>query len=105
MRTTSLLGGLTLMGIDFLDLQFRIERRIGITISPEDLNDLVEHRHPPDFTAGALQFAIGARLSELGLPIPENLWEMICEDLGDVCGARPNSIKPSTWIIKDLGFT
>ncbi len=92
------------MGLDFFDLQFRIERRIGITISPEDWDDLVENGHPPDFTVGALQFVIGARLNELGLPVPENLWEMICEDIGDVCGARHNSIKPSTWVIKDLGF-
>lgn len=43
---------MTLMGIDFLDLHFKLEKTLGVKIPRGSFDSLIGVRKPPDITAG-----------------------------------------------------
>ncbi len=92
------------MGLDFLDLSFAIEKRYGIGIDALDLEAVMQFRQPPDVTAGEIHFALGMRLAEMELPVPNSLWNGVRVALAQVLSVSPHEIKPGTWLIKDLGM-
>jgi hypothetical protein len=91
------------VGIDFLDIEFRIEKEFGIALQVSDLNSVSDARDRSDITAGELHFIIGCKLRESGRPVPRSIWNKVRIVLSQALGVSPHSIKPESWIIKDLG--
>ena len=59
------------MGIDLLDIQFRIEKRFAIRLDQTDFNTLFTRRQPPiDATAGDLSALVLAKLTRANQPLP-----------------------------------
>jgi hypothetical protein len=57
------------MGIDLLDIQFRVEKRFAIRLDQDDFNTLFGRRQPPgDATAGDLAALVLAKLVGPGKP-------------------------------------
>ena len=94
-----------MMGIDLLDICFRIEKRYHVTLDAADLLSLVNREPPTDITAGDLHFLVGAKLREAGRPVPRSLWNGIRIALAEGLGVTPMDIKPGSWLIKELGMT
>ena len=113
------------MGIDFLDLNFRLEKHFRVKLTPVDLEKLAGNRKPFDLRAGELLACIQAKRArilpecpncgydltgntsgvcpECGLPFSE--WEALRTILATVGGIERETITPESLIIKDLGFT
>jgi len=55
------------MGIDLLDIRFRLEKRFNIALIRQqfdaDLWELAHRRQPPDFTAGEISVWMSVRFS------------------------------------------
>jgi hypothetical protein len=93
------------MGIDVLDIMFRIEKRFGIRIVGADWTDLVGKRSPPDITAGELWFLVAAKLHEAHLPVPRSCWNAVRVILSQALRVPPREIKKESWLIRELGMT
>ena len=93
------------MGIDLLDIRFRIEKRFGVTLEIGDMECFAANRHPFDITAAELHFLVGAKLQEAGRPVPRGCWNGIRLVLAEALCVSPHKIKPESWLVKDLGMT
>jgi len=93
------------MGIDALDIVFRIEKRYNVKVDMQDWVELANHRTPGDLTAGELHFLIGASLQESNQPVPRSLWNGLRVILAQSLAVSPQKIKPESWLIKDLGMS
>lgn len=112
------------MGIDVLDLVFRIERAFGVRIKNDDLSKAAMKRRPPDVSAGELLWMVrsqprccrchydlrghdaSGRCPECGEPFsPEATWEKLRDILAEVIGVEVAEITPDSLIVRDLGMT
>jgi len=112
------------MGIDVLDLVFRIERAFGVRIKNGDLSNAAMKRRPPDVSASELFRLIrseprccrchydlqghhaSGRCPECGGPFsPQATWERLRDILADVSGVDAAEIMPDSLLIRDLGMT
>jgi hypothetical protein len=119
-----------MMGIDFIEIQFQLERRLQLLFIRGEFADF-------DLTAGGLEEIIWRKV-QLGPPIermraaemtslagparifnlrraterpPEMMpisrddcWRVVCEVLGDVLMIEPESIQRESHLINDLGM-
>ena len=116
------------MGIDVLDITFRIEKQIGLRISGEDWNRLIaENDGSRDVRAGQLlELALERRACRkcrcglLGYPESgacpecgtrfdysetEQLWEELRIVLSEALRVKREKITRDSQLIKDLGMT
>jgi acyl carrier protein len=94
------------MGLDALEIRFRLEKRFGIEIRGPGLN-VAFH------TAGSLAELVWQKLQEtLVTKRPtgaeqftrEECWEGVREVLADVLVIKPDQIRPDCHLIDDLGM-
>jgi hypothetical protein len=97
------------MGVDILDLTFRLERRFGIKIRRDDLVKLIEKNEPPDVTVGQLFDFVRSRADRVALLDDEMdadlIWLMFQREVSDALGVEPGEVLKGSWIIRDLGAT
>jgi acyl carrier protein len=93
------------MGIDFLDLVFRLEKRYNLILDTGEWERLTANRVNKDITAGEVQFVVGLALRDVGRPVPRSLWNGVRLTLADTLGVKVSRIKPESRLVKDLGMT
>jgi hypothetical protein len=102
------------MGLDILDLTFRLEKRfkIKIKIKPNDLDILMQwalerrpHMKPHDLTAGEIHDWVVKLCEVQGVKVPYSCWNGVRLELAHVVGKPLHSIRRDTLVVRDLGFT
>jgi acyl carrier protein len=95
------------MGIDLLDVAFRLERRFGVRVSREQLEKLVLKHDPPDIRVGDLfDFIRGEvpRSGVLDLELDAHaLWPIYQREISDALGVDIENVTKEKGLIHDLG--
>ena len=91
------------MGIEMLDIVFRLERRFGVRLEPSYF-DYLRELGRTDITAGELFEAVGDRLRAVGRPVPANCWNGVRLELANVLLVSPLSIRRESRLHGDLGM-
>ena len=95
------------MGLDSLDMAFRLEKAFGLKWRRADYercwND-ASKLDTADITAGDIHTFVCKLLTEQGLPIPPSSWHRVQRVLGDVTGSPIAKIRPVSRLKSDLGF-
>ena len=99
---------LALMGIDFLDIVFRLERSFAVKIPRGRLYWTREQVNRGDFpntdpTAGEIHARMCELLREQNRPVPSESWQRVCRCIGDCLGIGPDTIRPEHHLIGELG--
>jgi hypothetical protein len=92
------------MGIDFLDVAFRIEKQFGVRIEPADILPAWTKDDRNDVTAGEFHEIICEKCREQGIKVPRSSWNQLKLALVDALGVTPSEIKKDAWLRKDLDF-
>ncbi len=97
------------MGIDLLDIRFRLEKRFNIALIREqfdvDLWELAHRRQPPDFTAGEIYELLLQELKRQNRDVPENSWWLFCFCVSEALGLDAREIQPDSLMEADLGMS
>ena len=95
------------MGIDLLDVAFRIERRFRVKIGREQLTKLVMRNDPPDIRVGDLFDLIRSEIPHVGILDLEldadDLWPMFQREISGALGIDADEIKKDKGLVHDLG--
>jgi hypothetical protein len=95
------------MGIDLLDVAFRLERRFGVKISRDQLSKMVMRNDPPDIIVGDLfEFIRGEipRIGVLDLDLDADaIWPMLQREISDGLGVDIKAVTKDKGLIHDLG--
>jgi len=118
------------MGIDLLDIMFRIEKRFQVQVHPEDWMSMVRDPQSFDVTVGDLFKFIQSRrrlcreceydlrghpsqstCPECGFAFDfhgcsqQDDWTELVGLLASALNVEPNGITTDSWLVKDLGMT
>jgi len=94
------------MGIDLLDISFRIEREFGVRLEMRDLVFPEQREKIQDPTAGQLfEFLLRSLpdLEHAARPTDEDLWRRLQLIIADVCFIPPTAVIPTARLWADLG--
>lgn len=99
------------MGLDHLDMTFRIEKAFGFKW---DLNGDADVKRlwairanqdiEDDCTAGDVHTFVCLRLRELGREVPHDSWRQLQEIIVKVTRCEVEDVRPESYLKKDLGF-
>lgn len=96
------------MGLDLLDLVFRLERRFGTKIRRAQLDELIGANDPPDILVGALFDLVRQTAKPGGLfdeeMDAESLWPMFQREVSDSLGVDEEEVTKEKWLIRELGM-
>ncbi|MEX0717933.1 MAG: hypothetical protein WD066_15165 [Planctomycetaceae bacterium] len=98
------------MGIDFLDIRFRLEKRFEVRLDRHSETALLatfEAASPEerDFTAGALHDWICEECRRAGRPVPTSSWTRVKLTLAEVLLIAPHEIRRDSRLVRDLGMS
>ena len=95
------------MGIDMLDLVFRLESQFHVTIEWEPLDRAAQRYTPWDITAGDVHRVVYGICRDAGVAVPASSWHRVKLAIIRSCPNRvsPTRITPHTRLIAELGFT
>jgi hypothetical protein len=117
------------VGIGLLDLTFRLEGRFGIRIDRGQWGELAAGRKPFDVTAAEVCALVEARrlamrrslrwqpdgsgpmvldYQEAGTGNADDggeTWPGVRDVIAQVVGATPESVRPESWLVRDLGLS
>lgn len=97
------------MGIDALDIVFRLERTFEIKIPRGELfyrDGEISDRHKWfDITIGEIHVRLCELLRNRALPIPSDSWELVTRCIGEALHVPPTVIRPEHRLVEDLGAT
>lgn len=97
------------MGLDFLDLIFRLERQFGTKISRSQLDAMIRDRDPPDMLAGELFEYVRKKARPGGVydeeMDAESLWPMFQLAVSDSMGVHVDEVTEDKWLIRELGMS
>ncbi|MBA4031741.1 MAG: hypothetical protein C0478_12750 [Planctomyces sp.] len=100
------------MGIDLLDLMFRVEREFGITLQRADLMQLLKDGNTTDPPAGTwsdirvadfVSFVEAAISDQQAAPAPD-VYNRIKKHIVECLGVEPLDVTPNAWLVRDLGM-
>jgi hypothetical protein len=95
------------MGIDLLDLAFRLERRFGVRVGRDQLSKLAMRNDPPDIRVGDLFDFIRGEVPQSGVLDLEldagALWPIYQREISDALGIDLEEITKDKGLIGDLG--
>ena len=95
------------MGIDMIDLAFRLERHFGVRLSMEELRKMWMKNEPPDIRVGELfDFVCGLVPQPEGLDLDadaDSLWPLFQRDVSDALGVELREVTKDKWLAHDLG--
>ena len=97
------------MGIDLLDVAFRLERRFGVRISRDQFSKMVLRSDPPDIIVGELFELIRneiPRAEVLDLDLDSGaVWPIFQREISDALGVDLEEVTKEKGLIHDLGAT
>jgi hypothetical protein len=91
------------MGMDLIDLTFRLEKSFGIAIDGRDWETLPK-RIPFEVTAGEMHDWVVELCGLRGVEIPWSSWNRIRLELSHVVNMPPNQIRRASLLVRALGF-
>jgi hypothetical protein len=91
------------VGVDWLDIRFRLERRFDVRIEHADFDHL-RGRSRADLTAGELFEVVCVRLRSAGRPVPPSAWNGVRLELAQALNVSPLGIRRGSWLAGDLGM-
>jgi hypothetical protein len=95
------------MGIDLLDVAFRLERRFRVKICRDQLTKSVMKNDPPDIRVGDLFDFIRSEISRVGVLDLEldadDLRPMFQREISDGLGVNADEVTKDKGLIHDLG--
>jgi acyl carrier protein len=110
------------MGLDLLDLSFRIEQRFGFDLPPQSFAEMAgwspdnPDGRPFDVTVGQLYEFLLARLEIVGEGesrsaaltesrpwTPREVWDELEEILVECLYVKPDDVRPGARLVADLG--
>ena len=97
------------MGIDLLDLAFRLERQFGVRVSPDQFSKLAMRNDPPDIRVGDLFDLLRGEVPRFGILDLEldahSLWPIYQRAISDALGVDLDEVTNDKGLIHDLGAT
>jgi hypothetical protein len=93
------------MGIDALDLCFRLEKHFGIRITAKDFEMLHARPDAWDPTAGEVHAWIVKLCATCNVRVPWSSWNRVRLALANVVRKPPQFIKRDTHLIRDSDFS
>lgn len=91
------------MGVDWLDIRFRLERRFDVRIELTDFAHL-RGRDRADLTAGELFEVVCRRIRATGRDVPPSAWNGVRLELAQALNVSPLGIRRESWLVADLGM-
>lgn len=100
------------MGIDLLDLMFRLENRFGIKIPRQRTHDLLEQGNtadPPegawtDFRVSELVALVESLVAEQHPEIEQDVFAGVRMEIVACLQVEEQYVTPEAWLIRDLGM-
>lgn len=97
------------MGVDWLDLHFRLEREFGITLTPDitqpHIARLSSDRPRKSVTAGEVLEMVVAACSAQDRPVPPSAWTRVKRCIAQTGGVSPKRIRQTSLLNEDLGLS
>lgn len=117
------------MGLDLIDLEFRLEKRFGIRIDPKHWEHLVAGRPKFDVTAAEVCEMVEVRRMEMrrvlrwqpdgsgpmvlgyqpsrsdAVDDEEDAWPGVRDAIAQVLCLKAEAVRPELWLVRDLGFS
>src|SRR5262249_35095851 len=94
------------LGIDILDLVFRLERRFGARISRAQFDKLLFANDPPDIRMGELVDFVRKGTAPSGVFDEEMdgdaLWPMFQAEVSGALGVDEHEVAKDSWLLRDL---
>ncbi len=95
------------MGIDLLDVTFRIEHRFGIKLSRDQLRKMVMRNDPPDIKVGDLFELVRSEAPRIGVMDLEldadAFWPILQRLISDALGVDLEDVTKDKGLVHDLG--
>ncbi|MCH9656597.1 MAG: hypothetical protein K0U86_09990 [Planctomycetes bacterium] len=100
------------MGIDFIDLVFRVEKRFEIKIARDKALELFENGNTSDPPANAwtdirvsdFVALIETLVSEQNPESDLDIFDGVKQDIMECLGANECEVTPEAWLVRDLGM-
>lgn len=103
------------MGLDFIDLKFRIEREFDIQLDGQELAAelvrLIEMADQPaagkavwDFTVQQLLGVVCNRIYHQHGSVPDDVWLRMVKIIVEVLYVKPEEVTPQAYLVRDLGM-
>lgn len=92
------------MGLDMMDIVFRLERRFGVRLEIANFDHLRDPRRT-DLTAGELFDVVSSSIQAVGRPVPANCWNGVRLELAKVLYVSPLGIRRESRLSGDLGMS
>ncbi len=94
------------MGMELLDLMFRLERRFGVKLSREQLGKLFHKSDPIDLKAGDLYEYLLGHVGHAGVldvnVDGDDLWLIFRREISNATGVDEEEITKDTFLLADL---
>lgn len=100
------------MGLDFLDLNFRVEKRFGIRIPREKAAELLKNGNtsdpPPDcwtdIRVSDFVALIESLVAEQNPECKLEIFAGVKQDISECGGVDESEVTPEAWLYRDIGF-
>jgi acyl carrier protein len=96
------------VGLEILDLVYRLERRFGVKIRRDELMQIFDKNDPPDVLIGQLFDFVRGKAPFDGVldeeMDAEAVWLMFQRAVADWMGGEPEEVTKDRWLIHDLGL-
>src|SRR4051812_7196400 len=94
------------MGLELLDLVYRLERKFGVKVKPDQLSKMAMSNDPPDIRVGDLFDFIRSELSHSGVLDldldADALWPIYQCAISDSYGTNLEDVTKEKWLFHDL---
>ena len=94
------------MGVDWLDLTFRLEREFGIRLKADFSNaftDATTCSGQRPMTAGDVLEMVILACEQQDRRVPHSVWNRVKRCIVHGCGAKPDIIRKTSSLVGDLG--
>ena len=95
------------MGMDLLDLAFRLERHFGVRVSMDQLRKMWIKNEPPDISVGELFDFVRGQVPQAGVldldADADILWPLFQREVSDALGVELWEVTKDKWLVQDLG--
>jgi acyl carrier protein len=90
------------VGLDWLNMTFRLEKRFQIKIKPGEYGVLARRKNREDFTVGELHAFVCRKIKRTGRSVPTDSFEQLKDVLVDTLAVDREEVKPETWFREEL---
>lgn len=94
------------MGVDWLDISFRLEKSFNVKIARSDTERLLAHAVIPGKTGvrcGDIHDMVVELCVEQCRVVPKSSWTRVKLCIMHGCGAKANKVRKDAWLVDDVG--